>query len=325
MVYDLIIVGSGAAGLSAGLYAGRYRMKVLVIGDPFGGETAKAGFIWNYPGAKGVDGYDLMRNMEAQAKDVGTEFLDGRVTKVINENGCFKVFVGSTSSPQMATEYSAKTLILTNGAERKRLGLSNEKELGGRGVHYCVTCDGPVYNGKIVGMVGGGDASVKGVNLLTQYAKKIYLIVRGKELRAEPINVDEMKKAGDKVEILFETNVTEFIGKEKLEKVVLSKSYNGSSGLALDGLFVEIGAEPDREFSNSLKIDTDERGYIVVDKEMKTNIEGIFAAGDAVNFFGSFKQIVTAAAMGAVAATSAYQYAKTHGELCQIHWIPERK
>ncbi len=323
MIYDLIIIGTGAAGLSAGLYAGRYKMNTLIIGDPFGGETAKAGFIWNYPGAKGVDGYDLMRMMEAQAKDVGAEIIEGRVTKAEKEGHCFKIFVGSTGSPRVGDkEYSSKTLILTNGAERRRLGLSNEKELGNKGVHYCVTCDGPVYGGKVVAMVGGGDAAVKGVNLLSQYAKKIYLLVRGKELRAEPVNQEEMKSLGDKVEVFYETAVTEIVGKDKLEKIILSKSSNGSSELVIDGLFVEIGADPDREFSNSLKIETDERGYIVVDKEMKTNIDGIFAAGDATNFFGGFKQIVTAAAMGAVAATSAYQDAKMHGELCLFHSLP---
>lgn len=313
MVYDLIIIGTGAAGLSAGLYAGRYKMNTLIIGDPFGGETAKAGSIWNYPGVKGVDGYDLMRTMEAQAKDVGVEIIEGRVTKVIQEeDNCFRVFVGEK-------EYNSKTLILTNGAERRKLGLPNEKELAQKGVHYCVTCDGPVYGGKIVAMVGGGDASVKGVNLVAQYAKKVYLIVRGKALRAEPVNQEEMQKLGDKVEILYETAVTEIVGKDKLEKIILSKQYNGTNELIIAGLFIEIGADPDREFSNSLKLVTDERGYIVVDKDMKTSVPGVFAAGDATDFFGSFKQIVTASAMGAVSATSAYQYMKTNGNLCRIH------
>lgn len=317
MVYDLIIIGSGAAGLAAGLYAGRYKMKTLLIGSPFGGETAKAGTVWNYPGARGVDGYDLMRTMESQVKDVGVEIMEGKVIKALEEGHCFKVYVGGE-------EYVSKTLVLTNGAERRRLGLPNERELANKGVHYCVTCDGPVYGGKVVAMVGGGDASVKGVNLVSQYAKKVYLIVRGKELRAEPINADEMKKLGSKVEILYETSVTEIVGKDKLEKVILSKPWKGSNELPLDGLFVEIGAEPDKEFSDSLGLKTDERGYIIVDSNMKTSVDGVFAAGDAVNFFGSFKQIVTAAAMGALAATSAYQDAKMHGELCQIHWVPAK-
>ncbi|MBI5140038.1 MAG: FAD-dependent oxidoreductase [Candidatus Vogelbacteria bacterium] len=317
MIYDLIIIGTGVAGLSAGLYAGRYKMKTLLIGSPFGGETAKAGSIWNYPGARGVDGYDLMRIMEAQAKNVGVEIIEGKVTKTLAEGHCFKITVDGK-------EYVSKTLILTNGAERRRLGLPNETALANKGVHYCVTCDGPVYVGKVVAMVGGGDAAVKGVNLVSQYAKKVYLLVRGKELKAEPINQSEMEKLGDKVEILFETAVTEIIGTDKLEKVVLSRTHDGSNELVLDGLFVEIGVIPDREFSDSLKLGTDERGYIIVDKSMKTNVDGVFAAGDATDFFGSFKQIVTAAAMGAVAATSAYQDAKTHGELCQLHWLPAK-
>ena len=316
MIYDLIILGSGAAGLSAALYAGRYRMKTLVIGKEFGGETARAGVIWNYPGAKGVDGYDLMLAMKAQAQDVGAEIMDDTVVEAKNEGGCFEV------RTELGKIFYAKTLILAMGAERKRLRLSNEKELTGKGVHYCFTCDGPVYTGKTIAVVGGGDASVKGVNLASEYAKKIYLLVRGKELKAEPINVEEMMKIGDKIEILFEMKVEAIVGEKRLEKLVLSKSYNGSTDFVVDGLFVEIGAEPNTKLPNDLGVALDQWNYVSVGNMMNSSVAGVYAAGDSTNFFERFKQDVTAAAMGAVAATSAYNYTKTHGNLCEIHWRP---
>lgn len=315
MTYDLIIIGSGAAGLSAGIYSGRYRMKTLIIGKDFGGETAKAGAIENYPGFQSVDGYELMDLMKQQAAKLDIEMIDAEVTAITKKEHCFKVIVGKKI-------YNANTIIFAVGAERRRLGLPNEKELTGRGVHYCVTCDGPVYTKKTIAMVGGGDASIKGVNLAAEYVKKIFLIVRGKEIIAEPINLERMKKLGDKIEILLETEVKELVGKEKLEKLVLSRPYKNSNELVVDGLFVEIGAVPNVELAKSIGVELDESGYIKADNMMQTNIDGVFAAGDAVNHFGSFKQDITAAAMGAVAATSAYNDHKIHGELCSIHLRP---
>lgn len=315
MVYDLIIIGSGAAGLGAAIYGGRYRLKVLVIGKEFGGETAKAGSIENYPGFLSIDGFDLMDAMKKQAESVNVETLDAEVTKIAREKHCFEVKANNAT-------YQTHEIIFAVGAERRRLGLPNEKELTGRGVHYCVTCDGPVYGGKTIAMVGGGDASVKGAVLAAEYVKKLYLIVRGKEVTAEPINLERMKKLGDKIEVLLETEVKEIIGKDKLEKLRLSRQFKNSDELVVDGLFVEIGAIPNVGLAKSLGVELDERGYIKVDNMMKTNIDGVFAAGDAVNHFESFKQDITAAAMGSVAATSAYNDHKVHGELCLLHMRP---
>ena len=306
MMYDLVIVGSGAAGLSAALYAKRYNMNTLVFEGEFGGETATAGKIENYPGLMSIDGYDLMKAMKEQGKVLGVQFLEERVQKVERQGKYFLV-TGEQET------FQAKTVILAIGSQRRHLGLPKEKELTGRGVHYCVTCDGPVFGDKIVAMVGGGDSSVKGVNFLGEYAKKIYFIVRGKEVVAEPINLDQMKKLGDKVEVLLETEVKELIGDIMLEKIVLSKAYKGFAELALDGMFIEIGFDPDQTFAKQLGLELDEAGYTKADNMMSTNIPGVFAAGDSTNHFGRFKQDITAAALGAVAATSAYEYNKTHG------------
>lgn len=315
MQYDVIIIGSGAAGFGAAIYSGRYRMKSLVIGKEFGGETAKAGVIENYPGFQSIDGFDLMDTMKQHAKHVGAEMLDGEVTGITRQAHCFETRVGDDN-------YQAHAIIFAIGAERRRLGLPNEKELTGRGIHYCVTCDGPVYTGKTIAMVGGGDASVKGAVFAAEYVSRLILLIRGKEVIAEPINLERMKKLSDKIEVVSEIEVKEIIGKDKLEKLILSRLYNDSLELAVDGLFVEIGAVPNVALAKSLGVTLDERGYIKVDNMMKTNIDGVFACGDVVNHFGSFKQDITAVAMGSVAATSAYEDRKVHGDLCPLHARP---
>lgn len=315
MHYDLIIIGSGAAGLTAAIYSGRYRACALIISKEFGGETAKAGLIENYSGFQAIDGYELMDLMKQQAEKLNVELLDAEVASVARQGHNFTVVAGEKT-------FTAGAIIFATGTERRRLGLPNEKELTGKGVHYCVTCDGPVYTDKTIALVGGGDASAKEAVLAAEYAKKIFLIVRGKEITAEPINLERLKKLGDKVEIMFETEVKQLIGKDKLEKIILSRAFKKSPELIIDGLFVEIGAVPNVKLAKSLGVELDKEGYIKVNNMMRTNIDGVFAAGDAVNHFGSFKQDITSAALGAVAATSAYDDLKTHGELCKLHARP---
>ena len=320
-MYDLIIIGSGAAGLSAAVYAGRYKIKTLVIGKEFGGETATASIIWNYPGIPEIDGYELMAKMKEQAEKLGAEVMDAEAVKVEKQNHCISVFTAD------GNEYQSKTLILALGTERRKLGLPNEKELTSKGIHYCVTCDGPLYAGKTIAIIGGGDASVKGANLAAVYAKKIYLITIEKQLRAEPINYDQLKKQGDKVEVIYDTQVKEITAKQGrpgIEKIKLETA--GKAGeLAVDGVFVEIGAVPNVDLAKMIGVALDERGYIQVDNLMQTNVDGVFAAGDTVNHFGPFKQAVTAAAMGAMAATSVFKDLGVHGgEVCEIHAKPTR-
>ena len=305
MKYDLIIVGSGAAGLSAAIYAGRYKMSTLVIGEDFGGETTTAGVIENYPGVQAIDGYELIKIMKQQAIETGAVIQDGKVTNITKETHEFTIVTEKGES------FKSLSVILATGSRRRHLGLPREKEFTGKGLHYCWTCDGPLYGGKTIAMVGGGDSSVKGVNFLAEYVKKVYLIVRGNEVRAEPINYERMKKLGDQVEILLENEVTELDGEKMLGKVILGKEYNGSAELAVDGLFVEIGFDPDTTLADQLGLALDEKNFVQVDNMMKTNVPGVFGAGDTTRHFGDFKQDITASAMGAVAATSAYEYIGT--------------
>jgi len=252
-----------------------------------------------------------VKTMKEQAEELGVTILDGDVVSVEKQENIFTV---STKTDK----FTSKTLLIATGSERRKLGLKNEDELKGKGVHYCVTCDGPVYAGKTVAIVGGGNAAVKGAALAAEYASKVYLVVMESEFMAEPVSVDALKMLGDKVEIIFDTEVKEIIGKDKIESVVLHRRSNlhSEGGLSpdaplkVDGLFIEIGSVPANGLVGQLGVSLDNKGYIVTDADVKTNISGVFAAGDISNLFGFFKQNITAAATGAVAANSAYQYLK---------------
>ncbi|MBI5135293.1 FAD-dependent oxidoreductase [Candidatus Uhrbacteria bacterium] len=302
-MYDLLVVGSGAAGLSAGIYAGRYLLNTVIVqGKDFGGETAVAALIENYPGYIEIDGYDLMVKMKEQAEHVGAKIMAGWVTAITKKaEGHFVATLGSGETLE------AKSVILATGSRRRRLNLPNEEALTGKGVSYCTTCDAPLYKGKTIAIIGGGDSSVKGANLAALYAEKVYLIARGKAVNAEPVNYARLTQKKN-VEMVYETEVKEIIGADRLEKIILSKPLNGSVELALGGLFVEVGALPNNDLAKSLGVELDARGFVEVDPFMQANIPGVMVAGDLCNETGGFKQDIVAAAQGSMAATSAYQY-----------------
>lgn len=297
---DVIIIGSGMAGLSAALYTARYELSTVVIGAELGGATSTAWTIENYPGYKAIDGYDLIMKVKEQIEALGAKVIADKIKKIAKSDGGFKL------TGESGEEYLAKSVIFTHGAARRKLNLPKEDEFSlGKGVHYCTTCDGPLYKGKTIAIVGSGDASVKGALLAVQYAEKIYMIVRGDGLHPEPINAERLKPyLGTKVVVLPNSQVKEILGDSRLTGVKLANEQE----LKLDGLFIEIGAIPEMELVESLGVKLDPHGYVAVSSMMETNIEGVFAAGDATNFFGHFKQDITAAAMGAVAATSAFNH-----------------
>lgn len=297
---DVIIVGSGMAGLSAALYTARYELSTIVVGAELGGATSTAWTIENYPGFKEIDGYDLIIKVKEQVEALGAKVIADKIEKIVKTDEGFKL------TGESGEEFLAKSVIFTHGAARRKLNLPKEDDFSlGKGVHYCTTCDGPLYKGKTIAIVGSGDASVKGALLAVQYASKIYMIVRGNELHPEPINAERLKPfLGQKVKVLPNSQVKEILGDSRLTGVKLS---NGKE-LKLDGLFIEIGAVPEMELVESLGVKLDTHGYVAVDNMMETNVEGVFAAGDATNFFGHFKQDITAAAMGSVAATSAFNF-----------------
>ncbi len=300
MIYDLIIVGAGPAGLSAAIYASRYNLNALVIGDEPGGMAADAYKIENYPGFKSVSGMELMNKFKEQIKG----FVDIKQEKII-ELKKEDNFVITTKE----NIYKSKTIIVASGTKRRKLNIPGEKKFLGRGVSYCATGDAAFFKDKVVGVVGGNDASAMSALLLAEYAKKVFIIYRKEKIRAEPLRVIQLEK-NKKIIIINNTNVIAVNGDKMMSSVTLDKEFNNNKELALDGLFIEIGSVPSIVLTKKLSINLDEEGYVIVNSTQKTNVNGFYAAGDITTNSNKFRQIITAASEGAVAAHSVYEFLK---------------
>ena len=313
--HDVLIIGQGAAAFAAALYAARYQMRTIVIGEMFGGETATGGLIENYPGYPEIDGYDLMLKFREQAEKYEVPIVDGKVETIDRTAHCFEA---RTSSGET---YRGTTVILAVGRERRKLGLQHEDEWTGRGVSFCSTCDAPLHRGNVVAVVGGGDAAVKGAVLLSKYAERVYIVYRGAAFtRPEAANLRMLQESAN-VERLFNTNIIELKGNDGLSSIVLEQELNGSAELAVNGIFIEIGADPRTELARQLGVLLNERDEIIVDKHMGTNVHGVFGAGDVTDAGGELKQTLTAAAQGALAATAAYADVSEHPNACDVHAV----
>ena len=311
--YDIVIAGQGAAGFAAGLYAARYQTKPVIIGETFGGETAIGGSIENYPGYVDIDGFDLMMHFRDQVVKYDVPIVDDKVTKVVGVEGCYEV------ETEYSGTYQTQTVILAIGRERRKLGLPNEEEWTGKGVSFCSVCDAPLHKDNVVAVVGGGNAAAEGAVLLAKYATQVYLIYRGSEFfRPERIIVDELNRTPNVTQLL-ETNVVELQGTDDLEGIRIDRPYNGSDELTVDGIFIEIGADPRADIPKELGMNLNDEDEVIVDTAMRTNIPGIFAAGDLTNASGDLKQTITAAAQGAIAASAAYKYIMEHPAACPWH------
>ena len=299
-MYDVIIIGGGPAGLSAAMYAARLKLNVLLIAGLRGGTVVNTNDITNWPGIKKIDGINLAKQLEEHAREYGVEIKDSVAAKAQKTSDGFLVETAT------GEQFKAKSLIIATGTDVRKLGAKGESEFTNRGVHYCALCDGFFYTDKVVAVIGGSDSAVKEALILTQWAKKVYIIYRKDKLRAEPANLERLR-ANDKIEVITNTNVIEIKGDENgVSSVLLDRPYKNSNELPVNGVFVEIGRIPNSDLARQLSIKTNESGEIVTDKEARTNVEGVFAAGDVTN--SSFKQAITAAAEGVIAAHSAYEY-----------------
>lgn len=303
-MYDLIILGLGPAGLTAGIYASRYRLKNLLIGKIPGGTITLAHKVENYPGFESISGLEWSQQTEAQAKKLGSEIIHGTVGRLEKSNECFKALLDDKR------QFEAKTLILATGSERRRLGVVGEEKYQGRGVSYCTTCDVTFFKGKIVALIGGSDAAVAGAVHAAEFAAKVYVIYRKDQLRAEPIWVEQVLK-NPKIEVVYNTNVLEILGEEtKVTGVKLDNLYQGAETLSVDGVFIEIGSVPGTSLAVGLGVGLDENGFVKVAEDMATNIPGIFAAGDFTDKAQVLVQMTTAIAQGAIAAASVFKFLK---------------
>lgn len=295
-IYNLVIVGAGPAALTAAIYAARYNLDFLIIGQTIGGNMSLSFDIDNYPGFVHTTGQELSQKMQKQVEALGHEIIIDNISNIEEKDGFFEL-KGRNKN------YKGKNILLAIGTEKNKLNIPGEKEFTGKGVSYCATCDGFFFKDKTVAVVGGGDAAAEAAYYLSDIAKKVYIILRRNVFRAEPSWQKRIKNKKN-IEIIYEANVKEIIGKEKVEKIRLDKN---NAEMEVDGVFIEIGETPSSIIFNSLGLKRDDDGYVVVDEEMKTPKEGVWAAGDSTTGSNKFRQIITACAEGAIAVNSIFK------------------
>jgi thioredoxin reductase (NADPH) len=300
-VKKLIVIGGGPSGYTAALYSARANLEPLVIeGFQWGGQLMITSDVENYPGyAEGVLGPQMMQDFRSQAARFGGEFITDNVTRVDFSSRPFRVWVGER-------EYRADAVIVSTGATARTLGLESEKRMQGFGVTYCATCDGAFYKDKDVAVVGGGDSAMEEAIFLTRFASKVTVVHRRDTFRASPIMVDRAR-ANEKIEFVLDSVVEDVLGDKKVHAITIRNVKTGeSSTLPVEGVFVAIGHDPESALFRG-QLDMDDEGYILTEgKSTITNIEGVFAAGDVVDHV--YRQAVTAAGMGCMAALDAERY-----------------
>jgi thioredoxin-disulfide reductase len=302
MIYDLIIIGGGPAGITAGIYAGRQRMKTLLITKEFGGQMAKkATEVCNYPGFERISGMELIdKFVEHLKKQESVEIKFAEVGKISKESDIFTITTAEREKLQ------SKTVIVATGADPRPLEAVGEKEFIGKGVSYCVTCDGPIFKNKTIAIIGGGNCGLEAALFMTNYSPKIYILEFGPEIKADELNKKEAAES-DKIEIITNAAVKEIKGETMVGSLIYQDNVSKENKtLEVQGVFIEIGNQPATSLAKGL-VDFTKRDEIQVESEtFKTKTPGLFAAGD--NNSGLYKQIITAAGEGCKTALAAYDY-----------------
>ena len=296
---ELIIIGGGPAGLTAAIYASRAKLNMLLLEDQIvGGQVRNSYTIENYPGFKTVSGTELADLMQQQAEELGAEIDEFDIVERVDFSGDKKIIETTNYI------YETDSVILSTGATPRKLPIPNEDKFSGKGIHYCAVCDGAMYEGKVVGVVGGGNSALEEALFLTKFATKVYMIRRYDYFKGEKANIDEVMNH-PKIEVLFNEDLVNVDGVDFVEKAIIKNTEDGSEKeLALDAIFGFIGTEPKTAlFKDYIDLN---HGYIKTDENMRTNVAGVFAAGDVRE--KEYRQITTAVADGTIAALQAEKY-----------------
>lgn len=296
---ELIIIGGGPAGLTAAIYAARAKLNMLLLEDQIlGGQVRNSYTIENYPGFKTVTGSELADLMQQQAEELGAEIDEFDIVEKVDFSGDKKIIETSNYI------YETDTVIISTGATPRKLPIPNEEKFSGKGIHYCAVCDGAMYEGKVIAVVGGGNSALEEALFLTRFAKKVYMIRRYDYFKGEKATIDEVMNH-PKIEVLFNEDLVDVEGKDFVEKAIIKNTKdNSEKELELDAIFGYIGTEPKTAlFKEYLHLS---HGYIPTDENMRTNVEGIYAAGDVRE--KEFRQITTAVSDGTIAALQAEKY-----------------
>ena len=294
---DVIIIGAGIAGLTASIFSARQGLDTLVIGRDLGGQLLMAHEIRNYPGLINVNGYELIRRVERQARESGVEIVFDEALGVSEEGGRFKVRT-------LRDEYVSRALILALGKAPRELGVPGESAFKGKGVSYCVTCDGPLYKGRVVALIGAGFQALEGAIVLSDIVKSGYWIVPGEKPAPDEEAVKRVMAKGV-LNVLTKAKVIEIKGDKRVRSIVVKTAEGSLRELTVDGVFVEMGYVTKTDFLKGF-VELNEKGEILIDELCRTSRRGVFAAGDVTTI--PFKQAVISAAQGAIAALSAYAY-----------------
>jgi thioredoxin reductase (NADPH) len=301
-MYDLIIIGAGPAGLGASIYASRYKLNHVVIGTEIGGQVTEAWEIENYAGIESISGKDLMAKFIQQTKDLGGVIMEDSVNKISKSEDAFEVLTAAGKT------YQTKSIILALGMKARKMNIPGENKFLGKGISYCATCDAMFFRGKDVAVIGGGDAAATAAIHLAEFANSVQLLYKDGTKTFEPAWDEKMQKIG-KIACRTFTNVTNIIGDEKVEGLEYDAS-GEKKELLVQGVFIEIGSVPGVVIAEELGVKLDEQGYIIVDQTQSTNVENVYAAGDATTGSNKFRQIITAVAEGAVSSGSVYKKIK---------------
>jgi thioredoxin reductase (NADPH) len=299
--HQLIILGGGPAGLTAGLYAARDRLQVMLVEKGVvGGQVLVTDWIDNYPGfPEGISGFDLIEKMAAQAKRFKLETKNANVVKVELTEAKKKLILESGG------ELTCQALIICTGARPNKLGMPGEEEFTGKGVSFCGTCDGPFFRDQEIIVVGGGDTAIQEADFLTRFASKVTVIHRRDKLRATKV-LQEKAFANERIEFIWNSNVVAIEGEKEVERVRIRNNNGEESEIAVSGVFILIGTIPNNEMLPLEQLGADEYGFIITDAEMRTKVDGVMAAGDIRS--KKVRQVINAAGEGAVAAIAAEHY-----------------